>query len=373
MTNPTALPSKAVPKSTPLLDLHVELHGKIVDFAGWSLPVQFAGIMAEHRHCREKAGLFDVSHMGQVIIHGERAATAFERLVPGNIEGLKAGHARYTVFTNDEGGVLDDLIVSRIEGGLFVVVNAGCRDADIAHMRAALEPGHKVEELAEQALMALQGPAAVGVLDGHAPSASDLQFMQTMEAVIDGMSCRISRLGYTGEDGFEISVAAADAERLARLLLAHKDVAPIGLGARDSLRLEAGLCLYGHELSPETTPVEAGLGFAIGKRRRETGGFPGAEIILEQLEAGPQRKLVGLRPVGRAPARENTDIQDMAGELIGYVTSGGFGPSVNAPISMGYVRSDHAKPGMTVKLMIRGKPHDAEVAALPFVPHRYHR
>lgn len=376
MADQTAQADKANPKTTPLYNLHVKLGGKVVDFAGWALPVQYAGIMAEHRHCREKAGLFDVSHMGQVIVHGDDAASAFERLVPGNIEGLKTGHARYTLFTNDQGGVLDDLIVSRIDGGLFVVVNAGCRDADIAHMRAALEPGNKVEELTGKALLALQGPAAVDVVASHAPAVADLSFMQSMETAIDGITCRISRLGYTGEDGVEISVAADDAERLARLLLAHDDVLPIGLGARDSLRLEAGLCLYGHELTPEITPIEAGLGFAIGKRRREAGGFPGADVILQQLNAASAptvRTLIGLRPVGRAPARENTDIQDMAGDLIGYVTSGGFGPSVNAPISIGYVQAAHAKPGTAVKLMIRGKPHDAEVVALPFVPHRYHR
>ena len=372
----TGTGENAAPRTTPLNDLHIERRGKMVDFAGWSLPVQFAGIMAEHRHCRAKAGLFDVSHMGQVLVHGSDAPRSFERLVPGNIDGLKTGQARYTVFTNDQGGVLDDLIVSRVDGGLFVVVNASCRDADIAHMRAALEPRHEVEELDRQALLALQGPTAVDVLAEHVPDATGLTFMQSMEAAVADMPARISRLGYTGEDGFEISVAAEHAERLARLLLAHDDVEPIGLGARDSLRLEAGLCLYGHELTPEITPVEAGLGFVIGKRRREEGGFPGADVILEQLGASPEdktRTLVGLRPVGRAPARENTDIQDMAGRLIGYVTSGGFGPSVNAPISIGYVQAAHANPGTSVKLMIRGRPHDAEVTALPFVPHRYQR
>lgn len=366
----------AAPKTTPLNDLHIELGGKMVDFAGWSLPVQFAGIMTEHRHCREKAGLFDVSHMGQVRLRGERAPTAFERLVPGNIEGLKPGNARYTVFTNDTGGVLDDLIVSRTDDGLFVVVNAGCRDADIAHMRSNLEPEFQVEELADRALLALQGPAAADVLTTLVPEAAHLTFMQTTEAKVDDLAVRVSRLGYTGEDGFEISVAAADAIDLARRLLGDDRVMPIGLGARDSLRLEAGLCLYGHELTPDITPVEAGLSFTIGKRRREEGGFPGADIILKQLQASPTettRTLVGLRPVGRAPARENTDIQDMAGTLIGYVTSGGFGPTVNAPISIGYIQAAHAEPGTSVKLMIRGKPHDAEVTTLPFVPHRYHR
>jgi aminomethyltransferase len=330
VANPTTPAETTPPRFTPLHHLHVELHGKIVDFAGWALPVQFEGIMAEHRHCRDRAGLFDVSHMGQVRIQGKGAAATFERLVPGNIEGLKPGHARYTVFTNDQGGVLDDLIVTRLEDGLFVVVNAGCRDADIAHMKALLEPGQRVEELTGQALLALQGPSAVQVLAEHAPAVADLLFMQSTATTIDGMDCRVSRLGYTGEDGFEISVAEGDAERLARRLLAHRDVRPIGLGARDSLRLEAGLCLYGHELSEETTPIEAGLTWTIGKRRRESGGFPGADVILGQLEAGPPRILVGLRPVGRAPAREDTDIQDLSGAPIGKVTSGGFGPSVNA-------------------------------------------
>ncbi len=373
MTDQSDPAEKAFPKQTPLYDLHVELAGRMVDFAGWMLPVQYEGIMAEHRHCRDKAGLFDVSHMGQVIVRGADAASAFERLVPGNIEGLKPGHARYTVFTNDKGGVLDDLIVSRIDDGLFVVVNAGCRDADIAHMRAELEPVCEVDELTGRALLALQGPMAASVVETLAPDCASMSFMQSMEADIGGLPCRLSRLGYTGEDGFEISVAADDAETLARRLLDYPDVRPIGLGARDSLRLEAGLCLYGHELTPEITPIEAGLGFAIGKRRRETGGFPGADIVQAQLANGSARALVGLRPAGRAPAREETEIQDLSGTPIGKVTSGGFGPTVNAPISMGYVNAEYAAPGTLVKLMIRSKPHDAEVTALPFVPHRYHR
>ena len=361
------------PKVTPLLDLHVEFGGRIVDFAGWSLPVQFAGIMAEHRHCREKAGLFDVSHMGQVAIRGDDAAAAFERLVPGNITGLKSGRARYTVLTNEQGGVLDDLIVSRVEDGLFVVVNAGCRDADIAHMRAQLEPDFEIEELEDRALLALQGPAAVDVLKEHAPKVESLAFMQTIPSAVAGIPARISRLGYTGEDGFEISIAGDDGPGLARRLLQDERVLPIGLGARDSLRLEAGLCLYGHELSPETTPIEAGLAWTIGKRRREEGGFPGAEVILKQLAEGTARTLVGLRPDGRAPAREGVEIQDQDGRTVGQVTSGGFGPSVNAPISIGYVDEALSAPGTALKLLIRGRLHDAEVTALPFIPHRYHR
>lgn len=362
------------PKKTPLYNLHVEHGGKIVDFAGWSLPVQYkAGIMAEHRHCREKAGLFDVSHMGQVVIGGEDAANAFERLVPGNIEGLKPGNARYTQFTNDQGGVLDDLIVSRTGDGLFVVVNAGCRDADIAHMRSNLEPEYKVEELTDRALLALQGPAADSVLEALAPDIAGLAFMQTTETEIGGLPCRLSRLGYTGEDGFEISVAAGDAVDLSRRLLDHDDVMPIGLGARDSLRLEAGLCLYGHELAPDITPIEAGLRWSIGKRRREEGGFPGADVIQAQLINGPARTLVGVRPEGRAPAREGTEIQDRDGRAIGVVTSGGFGPTVGGPVSLGYVPPDHAEPGTDVVLSIRGKAHPASIASMPFVPHNYKR
>ncbi|MGI9503188.1 MAG: glycine cleavage system aminomethyltransferase GcvT [Geminicoccaceae bacterium] len=376
MTDPAARLSEpdGGPKRTPLYDFHVDNGGKIVDFAGWSLPVNYAaGIMAEHRHCREQAGLFDVSHMGQVMIRGAGADIAFERLVPGNIQGLKEGHARYTQFTNERGGVLDDLIVSRLNDGLFAVVNAGCRDADIAHMRSHLEPDFEVEELDDRALLAFQGPAAVDVLKEHAPAVADLAFMQTMTATIAGMPARISRLGYTGEDGFEISVESGDASDLARHLVADSRVLPIGLGARDSLRLEAGLCLYGHELDPDITPIEAGLAWSIGKRRREEGGFFGADVIQQQLADGLAKTLVGIRPEGRAPARENTDIQDKNGQVIGRVTSGGFGPTVGAPVSIGYVHPAHAEPGTELVLMVRGKPHAARTAPMPFVPHRYKR
>ncbi len=346
----------------------------MVDFAGWSLAVHYApGIMAEHKHCRDQAGLFDVSHMGQVIVRGDDAAKAFERLVPGNIEGLKVGQARYTVFTNERGGVLDDLIVSRTDDGLFVVVNAGCRDADIAHMRACLEPDIDVEELTDHALLALQGPAAADVLRTCLPGDIDLAFMQTREIIVDGVVLRLSRLGYTGEDGFELSVPNRDAAKLARQLLADERVLPIGLGARDSLRLEAGLCLYGHELSPDITPIEAGLSWTIGKRRRQEGGFPGSDVILAQQENDPTKVLVGIRPEGRAPAREGTEINDQDGQKIGEVTSGGFGPTVGGPISMGYVPPTHAEPGTSVDLLIRGKSHAARIKPLPFVPHRYRR
>jgi aminomethyltransferase len=374
LSDPTVPTSAPAPRRTPLYELHVELGGKLVDFAGWSLPVQYpAGIMAEHRHCRTAAALFDVSHMCQVLIRGEDAAQALERLVPGDIAGLAEGDLRYTVFTNDRGGVLDDLIAGRVPDGLFVVANAARREADLAHMRQALEPEHPVEELEDRALLALQGPRAAEVLGRLSRGTSALTFMQTMTATLGGQSCRISRSGYTGEDGFEISVAAADATALARRLLAEPEVAPAGLGARDSLRLEAGLCLYGHELTPDTTPVEAGLGWTIARRRRSARDFPGANEILRQLADGPERKLVGIRPDNRAPAREGTAIDDPAGQRIGTVTSGGFGPTVGGPIALGYVRAEHAAPATPLQLLIRGKPHPAKVVALPFVPHRYQR
>ena len=375
MSDPTVPASAPAPRRTPLYELHLELGGKLVDFAGWSLPVQYpAGIMAEHRHCRTAAALFDVSHMCQALIHGAGAAEAFERLVPAEIVGLADGSLRYTVFTDERGGVQDDLIAGRVPEGLFVVANASRREADLAHMRRALEPEHPVEQLEDRALLALQGPGAAEVLGRLCPSASGLAFMQTITAEIEGHPCRISRAGYTGEDGFEISVPAGAAEGLARRFLAEPELAPAGLGARDSLRLEAGLCLYGHELTPETTPIEAGLAWTIGRRRREQANFPGAEVILRQLADGPERKLVGIRPDGRAPAREGTAIDDASdGQRIGAVTSGGFGPTVGGPVALGYVRAEHAAPGSALQLSIRGKPHPAKVVALPFVPHRYKR
>jgi aminomethyltransferase len=374
LNDPTVASSTPAPRRTPLHDLHVELGGKLVGFAGWSLPVQYpAGIMAEHRHCRTAAALFDVSHMAQARIQGAGAAEAFERLVPGDIAGLADGNLRYTVFTNDQGGILDDLIVASVPEGLFVVANAARREVDLDHMRQALEPEHRVEELGDHALLAVQGPRAEDALRRLCAGSSELAFMQTTTATLAGIVCRISRCGYTGEDGFEISVAAGKAETLARRLLEQPEVAPAGLGARDSLRLEAALCLYGHELGPDTTPVEAGLPWTIARRRRSAGDFPGADIILRQLKDGPERKLVGIRPKGRAPAREGTLIEDSSGEPIGEVTSGGFGPTVGGPIALGYIRAQHAEPGTALQLSIRGKPHPAGVVVLPFVPHRYKR
>ena len=362
------------PRRTPLYDLHRELGGRIVAFAGWELPVQYpAGILAEHQHCRTAAALFDVSHMGQVRLDGDGAAAALERLVPADLQSLAPGRARYTQLTDAAGGILDDLIVSNAGDHLFVVVNAGNRDADLARLRASLEPAIRVTELADRALLALQGPAAGAVLARLAPASAGLRFMTTAVMDVAGSPCRVSRLGYTGEDGFEISVPAAAAVALARRLLAEPEVAPAGLGARDSLRLEAGLPLHGHEIDPTTTPVEAGLAFSIGKRRRDEGGFPGADVILRQLADGPARRLVGIRPEGRAPAREGTAIQGPDGSSIGTITSGGFGPTVGGPVAMGYVAADAAAPGTGLVLLVRGKPLPARVAALPFVPHRYHR
>jgi aminomethyltransferase len=360
------------PKQTPLYELHRELGGRMVDFAGWWLPVQYPdGIMHEHRQCREQAALFDVSHMGQVLIRGDDGAKAFERLVPGDVAGLFEGRMRYTVLTNEEGGIRDDLIVARITGGLLVVVNAACREADVEYMRASLEPEVKSQD--DRALLALQGPKAADVMFRIAPASADLGFMCTREVSVAGVHCRVSRSGYTGEDGFEISVAAHKADALARRLIEEDEVEPAGLGARDSLRLEAGLCLYGQDLTPETTPIEARLAWTIGRRRREQGGFPGADIIQRQLREGAPRRLVGIRPEGRAPARAHAEIQDQNGDWIGEITSGGFGPTVGGPVAMGYVKSAFAEPGTRVQLLVRERPQPAEVVALPFVPHRYKR
>ncbi|MGE5546759.1 MAG: glycine cleavage system aminomethyltransferase GcvT [Solirubrobacterales bacterium] len=360
--------------TTPLDALHRELGGKMVPFAGYAMPVQYpAGILTEHLHTRAKAGLFDVSHMGQVELVGPRPDAALETLVPGELQGLAVGRTRYTVFTTDQGGILDDLMVSKLaEDRLFVVVNAACKQADIAHLKAGLEPGIQVRVLADRALLALQGPAAAACLS-RLGAVADMGFMSIREATLAGIPCIITRSGYTGEDGFEISVHADQARRLADMLLAQPEVAPIGLGARDSLRLEAGLCLYGSDIDTATTPVEAGLAWIIGKRRREQGGFPGAAVIQKQLAEGASRRRVGIKPDGRAPARAHTEITDLDGNVIGEITSGGFGPSADGPVAMGYVPAAFAADGTKVKLVVRGKALDAQVVPMPFVPHRYHK
>ncbi len=367
---------------TPLYGLHLELGGKMVPFTGYDMPVQFAGIMAEHQHTREKAGLFDVSHMGQVILRAESyqaVAGAFERLVPMNVLGLGEGRQRYGLFTNEQGGVLDDLMFANRGDHLFVVVNAACKEADIARMRAALEPDISVTYIEDRALLALQGPAAVDVLAAINPAAGEMKFMDVATLDLNGAQCWVSRSGYTGEDGYEISVPADQAVDLARALLAHDDVMPIGLGARDSLRLEAGLCLYGHDMDEDTLPAEAGLVWAIQKARRaggeREGGFPGAQAVLEQIASGAARKRVGLRPEGRAPMREGVELfaTSEGGEAIGKITSGGFGPTVGGPVAMGYVPVDLAKADTTVFGELRGKRMPLSVTSLPFVAANFKR
>ena len=358
------------PRKTPLYDLHVEMGGKMVDFAGWMMPVNYqAGVAAEHKQCREKAALFDVSHMGQVELHGENAAEKLEALVPSSLTTLPAGKARYTFFTNPEGGIMDDLIVSNGGDYLFAVVNASMRDQDIGHMR-----GLDLEVIErDDALIAIQGPAAESIVAEAAPVAKTMKFMETTLTEMAGAMCRISRLGYTGEDGFEISIPAEHVERITRVFLQHPDLELAGLGARDSLRLEAGLCLYGNDIDNETSPVEANLVWAMQKARREGGGFPGAARIQRELSEGPSRRLVGIQPEGRAPARRGVEVADQAGNIVGAITSGGFGPTFGGPVSMGYVAAESAAAGTPVNLIIRGKARPATIVKLPFVAQNYKR
>jgi aminomethyltransferase len=354
--------------------LHVALGAKMVPFAGYDMPVQYpSGILAEHQHTRRAAGLFDVSHMGQAAIRGDGRVAGLEALVPGDLQALAEGRTRYTLLTNDQGGILDDLMVTKAGDHLFVVVNAARRAADIAHLKQGLAGRAEVAELSDRALLAVQGPEAQAVLARLAPAAAEMAFMSFRRLDLGGIGCLVSRSGYTGEDGFEISVPAARAEELARRLLAAPEVRPIGLGARDSLRLEAGLCLYGADIDEATTPVEAALTWTISKRRREQGGYPGAAVIRRQLADGPRRLRVGIKPADRAPARAHTPIADEKGDIIGEVTSGGFGPTVGGPVAMGYVAAGHAKPGTSLALIIRGVPRPAAVVELPFVPHRYRK
>ncbi|MEQ8899584.1 MAG: glycine cleavage system aminomethyltransferase GcvT [Roseovarius sp.] len=368
---------------TPLYDLHVELGAKMVPFAGYEMPVQYKlGVMKEHLHTREKAGLFDVSHMGQVILRYEGGygpvAQAMEGLVPVSLLPLGEKRQRYGFFTNEEGGILDDLMMANRGDHMLVVVNAACKEADIAHMKAGL-PGVEVAEQRDRALLALQGPAAEEVLEPVAPGCDIMKFMDTGIFNSDFGELWVSRSGYTGEDGYEISVHATHAEALARRLLAHDAVEPIGLGARDSLRLEAGLCLYGHDIDEKTSPVEGNLAWAIQKVRRSggdrAGGFPGAERILTELDEGTPRLRVGLAPEGRAPMREGVQLfaQEEGGEAIGHVTSGAFGPTVGAPVSMGYVPAELSRPGARLFGELRGKRLPVRVTELPFTPANFKR
>jgi aminomethyltransferase len=372
--------SPASLQRTPLHELHVALGARMVAFAGYEMPVQYPpGIIKEHLHTRAHAGLFDVSHMGQAFLIGaDHAATAaaLEALVPADILGLASGQQRYTQLLNADGGIVDDLMVTRSaapedDGSLMLVVNAARKAVDFAHIAERLREDIRLQPAPERALLALQGPRARDVLGRLCDVAARLRFMSAAAGKVGGIDCHVSRSGYSGEDGFEISLAAAKAEGLARLLLAQEGVQPVGLGARDSLRLEAGLCLYGHDIDATTSPVEAGLAWSIQKRRRMEGGFPGHERIRRELEQGPARRRVGIRPDGRAPAREGTEVLAPSGERVGTVTSGGFGPSVNGPVAMGYVQSRYAEPGTQLSLLVRGKPLGASVVPLPFVPHRY--
>lgn len=371
MENPVTDTNDTTLKTTPLANLHQELGARMVPFTGYNMPVQFEGIIAEHTHTRTQAGLFDVSHMGQATLTGPNVEQALEAVVPGDIVDLPEGRVRYTFLTNEKGGILDDFMVTRQKDHLFLIVNAACKEADFAHIAEQLGSSYTLDIKLDLALIALQGPAAVTVLSRYAPEAAQMKFMSAATLVIGGIECGVTRSGYTGEDGYEISVSTTHVERLARRLLEEPEVAPIGLGARDSLRLESGLCLYGNDIDTTTTPIEADLKWTISKRRRKNGGFPGAEIILKQLTAGTDRKRVGLRPSGKAPARGHTKITDTAGKTIGEVTSGGFGPSVGGPVAMGYIDTDHSEVGTPINFQVRGKALPGEVAALPFVPHQY--
>jgi aminomethyltransferase len=367
---------------TPLYDLHVKLGARIVPFAGYEMPVQYpTGILAEHNWTRGSAGLFDVSHMGQAFVIGpdhETTARAFEKLVPGDVTGLAPGRIRYTQITNAQGGIIDDLMITRSlstadDGRLGIVVNASRKDVDYAWLKERLPKGIALERAECRALVALQGPKAATVMARHCRKAMELAFMTATSAEFDGMGCHVARSGYTGEDGFEISIDARNVVALVETLLADPDVKPIGLGARDSLRLEAGLCLYGHDIDEETSPVEADLVWSIGKKRRSEGGFTGAERVVREITEGPKRKRVGIRPEGRAPAREGSVIIDEKDRAIGIVTSGGFGPTINGPVAMGYVETAYAQVGTRINLVVRDKPMKAQVAALPFTPHNYKR
>jgi aminomethyltransferase len=367
-------PPESTLKTTPLAALHEKLGARMVPFAGWSLPVQYpSGILAEHRQCRERAALFDVSHMGQASLRGPDAAAALERLALGDIFSLRPGRQRYSLLTNDAGGILDDFMVSNVGDRLHLVVNASRAAFDFSLVEAALPAGVRLERHPDRALLALQGPLAARVFFRLVPPAATLPFMAVAEFEIAGTKILASRSGYTGEDGFELSVPSDRAEAVTKLLLDQPEVAPAGLGARDSLRLEAGLPLYGQDLDEFTTPVEAGLTWAIGKRRKMAWGFPGAATIRDQLDNGPPRMRVGLLPEGRAPVRAGVSVLSADGATVGLVSSGTFSPTRDAPIAMAYVRPPFAADGTPLTLMLRGKPVAARVAPLPFVPHRYAR
>jgi len=366
-------PPPPPPQVLPLDAWHRRHGARMVEFAGYWMPVQYEGIMAEHLWTRENAGLFDVSHMGQVLVHGQGADEALETLLPGELKALSDRKLRYSLLLDESGGIIDDLMATRRGEDFYLVVNGATKHGDLGVLQHGLPRTVVVDHMTSQALLALQGPKAAEVLERIVPGVSELTFMQGDAFQALGHTLWISRSGYTGEDGFEISVPASAVEQLADALVADDRVKPIGLGARDSLRLEAGLPLYGHDLDRETTPVMAGLTFAIQKRRRAEGGFPGAMRILAELENGPIQKRIGLEVEGRQPVREGALVLDGEGTEIGRITSGGFSPSLQRPIAMGYVATALAEPGTELKLEQRGKLFDARVAEMPFVPHRYHR
>ncbi|KQZ06332.1 glycine cleavage system protein T [Caulobacter sp. Root1455] len=362
-------------KKTPLYDAHVAAGARMVPFAGYSMPVQYKdGVLKEHLWTREHAGLFDVSHMGQARLRGDNPAKSFEKLVSADYQGLKPGKQRYAVLLNAEGGVIDDLMTARPDDdGLFIVVNGACKDNDYAIIAQALKGEATVERLEDRALLALQGPEAAAVLAAHVPQAATMVFMDTAAMTAFGTDAIISRSGYTGEDGYEISVPAAEATRIWNTLLEDERVKAIGLGARDSLRLEAGLPLYGHDMDETVSPIEAGMPFAVGKSRREAGDFPGADRILNELAGDLKRLRVNLKVLEGAPAREGAEIADETGAVVGVVTSGGFGPSFGGAIAIGFVPPALAVVGSKLKVIVRGKPQAAEVVTSPFVPTRYVR
>jgi aminomethyltransferase len=377
-----AEPAEAPLLYTPLHAEHLALGARMVPFAGYAMPVQYpAGILTEHLWTRDHAGLFDVSHMGQAFLEGadhRTTAGALEALVPADVTALAPGRQRYSQLLSETGGILDDLMITRPsdnadDGRLALVVNASTKEADYAHIAANLPSDVRLVRVDDRALLALQGPSAEAVLSRLAPDIADMAFMSVRAVKLGAFDAHVSRSGYTGEDGFEISVPAQDAVALWQALLSDPEVKPVGLGARDSLRLEAGLCLYGHDIDETTSPVEAGLLWSIQKRRREEGGFPGADRVKREIAEGPGRVRIGLRPEGRAPAREGTVITTPEGREVGLVTSGGFGPSVNGPIAMGYVSPDVSALGTELHLIVRAKPVPARVASMPFTPHRYRR
>jgi aminomethyltransferase len=363
-------------RKTPLHSLHVSLGARMVPFAGYDMPVQYPdGILKEHLHTRTQAGLFDVSHMGQALLDGDDPAAALETLTPADVSGLKEGQQRYALLLNDEGGIKDDFMVARLpnERALHLVVNAATKETDFAYIAERLKGRAELKPLPARALLALQGPFAEDVLARHDADVQTLGFMKIGRFRIAGAQAIVSRSGYTGEDGFEISIAASEAGHVARALLAETEVKPIGLGARDSLRLEAGLCLYGHDIDETTSPIEANLAFSIGKRRKMARDFPAAERLMGELLDGTKRKRVGFRVQEKVPAREGAEIVDKTGRVIGRITSGSFGPSVGAPIAMGYVETEFAADGTELGVLVRGKTLPVQVAPMPFVPHRYKR